>query len=908
MLPTKLPSRISARLNTTVKQLASIWKATVLTGLFTTGILSATADTTLVPLGSTWKYRDDGTNQGTGWRAPAFDDSAWVSGPAELGYGDGDEATVVNGGPATNHFITTYFRKSFNVANPAAFNSLKIRLLRDDGAVVYINGTEVRRDNMPTGTISSATLASAALGAPAEATFYETSIGTASLVAGNNVIAVEVHQANATSTDLSFNLELTGVDSTSVTRGPYLQNGTPNSVIVRWRTNVATNSRVSFGTSAASLTTNVDDAALTTEHQIQLSGLTPNTQYYYSVGSTTAALASGSDYSFFTAPPAGTVQPTRIWVLGDSGTKDAVAAGVRNGYASFTGTRNTDVWLMLGDNAYENGTDAEYEAAVFDMYPTFLRQTVLWSTIGNHDTAQSTNPSLTIPYFQIFNLPTAGEAGGAASGTEKYYSFDYANIHFICLDSMTSSRQPGSPMLTWLQSDLESTAQQWIVAFWHHPAYTKGSHNSDTETQLIEMRQNVLPILEAGGVDLVLAGHSHNYERSYFINGHYGLSTTFSGAHLIDGGDGRETGTGVYAKSAGLPANQGAVYITAGNGGHVTSWVGGSTAEFNPNPHPAMYYSALHVGSLVLDVDGQRMDVKLIRETGAVDDFFSIAKNVANTPPTVAITSPTEGATFTAPASITITADASDSDGSVTQVDFYRGSNVIGTATSAPYSVTWNNVAAGSYALTAVATDNLGATVTSAPVNVTVLPGAPAAPTSLVATGGNATVSLSWAASSGAQNYTVKRGLAASGPFTPIVSGLTGTAYGDNTVSNGTTYYYVVSASNTSGESPDSNVASATPQAPPPLPTAPTALTATALSKTQASISWTDNANNETGFRIERSQGGAFTEIATVGVDATTFIDNGVKANKTYSYRVRAYNAAGNSAYSNTATVTTPRR
>jgi phosphodiesterase/alkaline phosphatase D-like protein len=103
-----------------------------------------------------------------------------------------------------------------------------------------------------------------------------------------------------------------------------LQNGTPNSLIVRWRTNAPTNSRVSFGTNPAALTTNADDAALTTEHQIQLSGLTPNTQYYYSVGSSTATLASGSDYSFFTAPPVGTVQPTRVWVLGDSGTKDAV--------------------------------------------------------------------------------------------------------------------------------------------------------------------------------------------------------------------------------------------------------------------------------------------------------------------------------------------------------------------------------------------------------------------------------------------------------------------------------------------------------------------------------------------------------------------------------------------------------
>jgi hypothetical protein len=902
MAPTVPSVRTSAR------QASPKWKALTLL-LLVAVALAAKADTTLVPLGATWKYRDDGTNQGTTWKSPAFNDSAWASGPAELGYGDADEATVVNGGPATNHFVTTYFRTTFNVADPAALNSLRIRLLRDDGAVVYINGTEVRRDNMPSGTISFTTLASSALGAPAESTFYETSISKSSLVAGANVIAVEVHQANATSTDVSFNLELTGVDTTSVTRGPYLQNGTPNSVIVRWRTSVPTNSRVSFGTSPASLAANVDDPTLTTEHQIQLSGLTPNTQYYYSVGTTSTPLAAGSDHSFFTPPPAGTVQPTRVWVLGDSGTKDALAAAVRNGYASFTGARNTDVWLMLGDNAYENGTDAEFEAAVFDMYPSFLRQSVLWSTIGNHDTAQSTNPALTIPYFQMFNFPTAGEAGGVASGTEKYYSFDYANIHFICLDSMTSSRQPGSPMLTWLQTDLESTTQHWIVAFWHHPPYSKGSHNSDTETPLMEMRQNVLPILEAAGVDLVLAGHSHNYERSFFINGHYGLSATFSGANLIDGGDGRQTGTGVYAKPAGLPANQGAVYITAGNGGHVTSWVGGSTAEFNPNPHPAMYYSALHVGSLVLDVDGERMDVKLIRETGMVDDFFSIVKNITNISPTVSVTSPTEGATFAAPADIAITADANDSDGSIAQVDFYGSGTLIGAANSAPYSVTWNDVAAGSYALTAVATDNLGATVASFPVNLTVLPAPPAAPTSLGASAGNASVSLSWTGSSGATSYTVKRGLSISGPFTAIASGLTSTAYLDNAVSNGTTYYYVVTATNAGGESPNSNVASATPQTPASVPNAPTSLTATALTKTQARITWTDNAGDETGFRIERaSAGGTFAEIATSGANTTAFTDNSLKANKTYSYRVRSFNAAGNSTYSNTATMTTPRR
>ena len=644
-------------------------------------------------------------------------------------------------------------------------------------------------------------------------------LGRWGLNEGGGTAAADSSGGGSAGTLVNGPLWVAGFQETGVpviTRGPYLQLGTPTSVVVRWRTDVATDSRVSRGTVAGQLTTNVDQATVTTEHEVTLTGLTPDTQYYYSVGSTASTLASGADFSFFTAPPAGTAQPTRIWVLGDSGTKGAIAASVRNGYTSFAAGRYTDVWLMLGDNAYDSGTDAEYQAAVFDMYPSYLRQSVLWSTIGNHDTASSTNPPLTIPHFQIFTNPTGGQAGGVPSGTEKYYSFDYGRIHFICLDSMTSSRTAGSAMLTWLQSDLESTTLDWIIAFWHHPPYTKGSHNSDTETQLVEMRTNILPILEAGGVDLVLTGHSHSYERSFLLDGHYGSSATLTPAMKLDAGSGREGGTGAYEKPAGLAGNQGAVYAVAGNGGHVTNWDGGSTAEFNPAPHPAMFMSVLHLGSMVLDVDGNRLDAKMIRETGAVDDYFTIIKNVANTPPSVSLTSPAGGATFTAPANITIAANATDSGGSILQVDFRAGETVIASDTTAPYAITWSNVAAGTYALTASATDNLGATTTSAVVNITVNPA--------------------------------------------------------------------------------------------PAPAPPANLTAAAVSATQINLAWTDNANNETGFLIERSANGSpFTQIASVGSNVTTFASTGLTASKRYYYRVRATNSAGNSAYSNTANARTPK-
>lgn len=165
-------------------------------------------DTLLLGAGSTWRYLDDGSNPGTAWRAPAFDDGAWASGPAQLGYGDGDEATVIQGGPATNRFVTSYFRRTFQVANPRAFRAVRLELLRDDGAAVYLNGQEVVRDNLA----ANATFSTYALSSPGadENLWHPYDVAPARFVAGTNTLAVEVHQVSATSSDVSFDLRLTG--------------------------------------------------------------------------------------------------------------------------------------------------------------------------------------------------------------------------------------------------------------------------------------------------------------------------------------------------------------------------------------------------------------------------------------------------------------------------------------------------------------------------------------------------------------------------------------------------------------------------------------------------------------------------------------------------------------------------
>jgi len=684
----------------------------------------AFTDLTRIDRGATWKYLDNGTDQGTAWKETAFDDSTWASGPAKLGYQDG-AVTVLREGPdgqtSTSKFIAYYFRRTFTVADASKVLGLKTNLLRDDGAVIYINGVEVGRSNMPAGAVNYLTQSSTIVSNADEMTYFPLALLTSSLVTGDNVIAVSLHQRDNTSSDLGFDLDLIttvegrnalptvqitspannatfftggdvpitataqetdgtvakveffqgstklgedttapyeftwtgvtagtysltakatdaeGASSTSdpvsisvtagpsgtLTRGPYLQKAGTTRMTIRWRSSGSIAGRVRYGTNAANLDQSATESAAGTEHEIELTGLNANTTYYYDVGSAVDVLASGSDYTFTTSPVIGTPANTRIWVLGDAGTANSSQTAVRDAFYTWTGSRNPNLVLELGDNAYNTGTDTEFQGAVFNMYTTMLRKVPFWSCLGNHETAQATAFVDTYPYFQIYTFPTAGECGGVASGTEHYYSWDYGNIHFISLDSMTASRATNGAMAAWLQNDLASTTATWIIVLFHHPPYTKGSHNSDTEMELIQMRQNILPILEAGGVDMVLCGHSHCYERSYLLDGHYGTSTTITSGMKLNAGDGRPAGNGAYKKPlTGVRTHKGAVYAVAGSSGQIS---GGSLN------HPAHFISLNNLGSLVLDINGATLSATFVRETGAMPDTFTIQKEDPDT-------------------------------------------------------------------------------------------------------------------------------------------------------------------------------------------------------------------------------------------------------------------------------------
>jgi hypothetical protein len=390
-------------------------------------------------------------------------------------------------------------------------------------------------------------------------------------------------------------------------------------MVVRWRTDWPEQSWLRFGTNAQSLNqTVVGPPGI--DHEVKVSGLQPETTCYYSVGNEAGPIPGGSGPDFYFTTASDRTRPVRIWAIGDSGVASTPAAEVRNAYLRLSG--KTDVWLMLGDNAYPSGTDDQYERAVFDMYPTLLRNTVVWPTLGNHD-AYSRGMTEAFPYLDIFTLPRNGEAGGIASGTELYYSFDQANIHFVCLDAQSSDRSPQGPMLRWLESDLAATTKDWIIAYWHHPPYTWGTHTSDGETELIEMRQFAGPILESYGVDLVLCGHSHVYERSYLLNGHYGHSSTLAPSMMIDSGSGSPFQGELYRKPAGgIGAHQGTVYVVCG--------CSGEGGYFFFNRHPAMYFNRAGYGSMVIDVDGLRLDGRFLSDEGDVADWFVIDKASPN--------------------------------------------------------------------------------------------------------------------------------------------------------------------------------------------------------------------------------------------------------------------------------------
>jgi acid phosphatase type 7 len=420
-----------------------------------------------------------------------------------------------------------------------------------------------------------------------------------------------------------------------VTQGPYLQKATSSGITFRWQTDIAVDTKVSYGTNAAALNQSAFLAGTRTDHSISITGLLPFTKYFYSIENSVEVLQVGPDHYFVTSPTTGTAGDYNFWVTGDCGDNSANQKNVRDQYNSYIGTDTTHAWLTLGDNAYNSGTDAEFAANFFDVYEgSIMKHAPLWPCPGNHDYANDVNRQNdhSIPYYTLFEIPTLAEAGGVASNTEAFYSYDYGNVHFLSLDSYGKENNATrlydtlGAQVQWIKQDLQANTQPWIIAYWHHPPYTMGSHNSDTEAELINTRQNFIKILERYRVDLILCGHSHDYERSKLMKGHYGAEATFDAAsHQLSPSSGRYDGSlnsCTYLKDSSHTLN-GTIYIVSGSAGKL----GGTQASF---PHDAMYFSdATHGGSLIIKVKDFRLDAKWLCADGVIRDQFTLIKNAS---------------------------------------------------------------------------------------------------------------------------------------------------------------------------------------------------------------------------------------------------------------------------------------
>ncbi len=438
------------------------------------------------------------------------------------------------------------------------------------------------------------------------------------------------------------------------TRAPYVQLATHQSMVVVWRTDGPMNAVVHYGRSLTDLDSRSVETAVVTrvalstnkveakalaervpgllqmprlhsapvgyfQYEVPLSGLAPDTKYYYAIYDGTRRLTEAdASYHFVTHPVPGSPRPMRFWVVGDSGTGRETQHNVHGAMLNHVvdTKRDVDFYVHVGDMAYMRGKDVEFQTRFFEVYEPTLRHLVCWAAMGNHEGATSKGTNGTGPYYDAYVLPTRAEAGGLASGTEAYYSFDYGRAHFICLDSHDLDRRPTGMMARWLKMDLERTRQDWIIAYFHHPPYTKGTHDSDRERQLIEMRTHIMPILESGGVDLVLTGHSHIYERSMLIDGAYATPTVAENV-VFEDREGDPDADGPYRKSAGINANNGEIQVVAGHGG---------TTIGRKGTIPFMRKIIVEHGSVLVDIDGDTLTGTMINKYGEIKDRFGLIK------------------------------------------------------------------------------------------------------------------------------------------------------------------------------------------------------------------------------------------------------------------------------------------
>jgi hypothetical protein len=471
----------------------------------------------IITEGSVWKYLDDGTDQDTAWRFPGFDDSGWEENNAKLGYGVDDLQTELSyGDDASNKYITYYFRKTFFIADSLDINLLMLGLLRDDGAVVYINGTELLRSNMPSGEIDYLTQASEAVYGESENVFNFYQFPASVVHDGENTIAVEVHQISKMSLDLAFDLKMDFSVYSIFRKAPYLIfPGNNTEMIVMWQMDSLRNSTFYWGTdttySADSIL--VDEFGNDHQFKVQLSDLDPGTKYFYKVYSDSLNYKTGN---FRTGAPDSDAD-IGFYVYGDTRTNPAIHDKVMEVMMSDMEQHPEmqTIVISTGDLVEDGDDESDWDDDFFNPNFTYIQQMLAHlpyvNAVGNHE-GQGMLFNKYFPYPMFVS-------------ERFYYSFDYGPAHFTVLDQFTSYAI-GSPQYEWLVNDLASSDKPWKFILLHEPGWSAGGHSN-----AIGVQNRIQPLCKEYVVQFVLAGHNHYYSRAV-VEGIFHITTGGGGAPL----------------------------------------------------------------------------------------------------------------------------------------------------------------------------------------------------------------------------------------------------------------------------------------------------------------------------------------------------------------------------------------
>jgi acid phosphatase type 7 len=362
-------------------------------------------------------------------------------------------------------------------------------------------------------------------------------------------------------------------------RQPYLQSVGQTSAVVAFRTGVSCTPFVRYG-QGTDVSKTATAAAAGWRHAVKLTGLTPGRTHSYVV----EACGSATGVRQFRAASPPTAPSLRFTAMGDFGTggskqEQVVARLSQPGNAG-------ELLLALGDNAYSSGTEQEFQDRMFTPMAALLRRVPLFPSLGNHEYVTNQGQ----PYLDNFYLPANNPAG-----SERYYSFDWGPVHFVALDSncviglASSDRCTRAAQKSWVAQDLAATRQPWKVVFFHHPPWSSGEHGSQ-----LTMRREFAPLFEQYGVDLVLTGHDHNYERSKPMRG-----------------------DGVAASGT-----RGLTYVVVGSGGASLRAFPGS------QPSWTAYRNNTDVGYLEVSVSGGTLSARFFNAAGLVKDSFTLTKTL----------------------------------------------------------------------------------------------------------------------------------------------------------------------------------------------------------------------------------------------------------------------------------------